>query len=56
MFNTPAIVRAYWRAFADLVNGPLSNAALDPFIDTRATALLNNDVNIDLNAVDAIKT
>jgi hypothetical protein len=56
MFNTPAIVRAYWRAFADLVNGPLSNAALDPFIDTRATALLNNDVNIDLSAVDAIKT
>lgn len=56
MFNTPAIVRAYWRAFADLANGPFSNAALDPFIDTRATALINNDVNIDLNAVDAIKT
>ena len=56
MFNTPAIVRAYWRAFADLANGPLSNAALDPFIDTRTTALANNNVNIDLNAVGAIKT
>jgi hypothetical protein len=56
MFNTPAIVRAYWRAFADLVNGPLSNATLDPFIDAHTAALVGNDVNIDLNAVDAIKT
>jgi len=56
MFNTPAIVRAYWRAFADLVSGPFSNETLDPFIDTRATALVNNDVSIDMNAVDAIKT
>ena len=37
MFNTPDIVRAYWRAFADLVNGPFSNAYLDPFIDARAS-------------------
>ena len=56
MFNTPAIVRAYWRAFADLVNGPFNNAALDPFIDARTSALVGNNVNIDLNAVGAIKT
>ena len=55
MFNTPAIVRAYWRAFADLVEGPFSNANLDPFIDSRVAALTANSVNIDLAAVAAIK-
>ncbi len=56
MFNTPEIVRAYWRAFADLVGGAFSNAALDPFLDTRAAALQANQVNIDPDAVAAIKT
>ncbi len=56
MFNTPEIVRAYWRAFTDLVNGPFSNENLDPFIDAHAAALTNNHVNIDLDAVAAIKT
>jgi hypothetical protein len=56
MFNTPAIVRAYWRAFLELVNGPFSNAALDPHIDARVHALTNNDVNIDQGAVATIKT
>lgn len=56
MFNTPEIVRAYWRAFLDLVGGPFSNAALDPHIDARVHALTNNDVNIDLDAVATIKT
>jgi hypothetical protein len=56
MFNTPAIVRAYWRAFGELVNGPFNNAFLDPFIDSRTAALTNNGVNIDLDAVAAVKT
>jgi hypothetical protein len=56
MFNTPAIVRAYWRAFDELVNGPFSNAYLDPHIDVRANALLANNVNIDPAAVAAIKS
>jgi len=56
MFNTPAIVRAYWRAFTDLVNGPFSNANLDPFIDARVNALMNNNIDIDLTAVARIKT
>ncbi len=55
MFNTPVIVRAYWRAFHDLVNGPFSNAHLDPFIDARVNALLANNIDIDLNAVASIK-
>lgn len=56
MFNTPAILRAYWRAFDDLVAGPFDNAVLDPFIDARMNALLDNNIDIDLNAVDRIKT
>jgi hypothetical protein len=56
MFNTPAIVRAYWRAFHELVNGPFRNTWLDPFIEARAAALTANNVNIDLEAVAAIKT
>ncbi len=55
MFNTPVIVRAYWRAFYDLVNGPFNNATLDPFIDSRANALLANNIDIDLSAVANIK-
>ena len=55
MFNTPVIVRAYWRAFADLVNGPFTRENLDPFLDGRTAALLANNVNIDLDAVAAIK-
>lgn len=56
MFNTPAILRAYWRAFNDLVNGPLNNAVLDPFMDARVQALTNNNINIDLDAVAVIKS
>jgi hypothetical protein len=56
MFNTPAIQRAYWRAFSELVNGPFNNATLDPFIDARTAALAANNVNFDPAAVAAIKT
>src|SRR5207248_2570871 len=56
MFNTPEIVRAYWRAFTDLVNGPFTRENLDPFLDTRAAALTTNNINIDPDAVAAIKT
>lgn len=56
MFNTPAIQRAYWRAFDDLVNGPFTNTRLDPFIDAHQTALLANNINIDTTAVAATKT
>jgi len=56
MFNTPEIVRAYWRAFDDLVNGPFQNVVLDPFIDARVTALLSNNVDLDLNAVANMKS
>jgi len=55
MFNTPAITRAYWRAFKELVNGPYQNSHLDPLIDKRVDVLLANNINIDLDAVAGIK-
>jgi hypothetical protein len=45
MYNTPEIVRAYWRAFRDIVNGPLSLSYLDPLIDARTAAFRANNVN-----------
>jgi Lamin Tail Domain/CotH kinase protein len=56
MFNTPEIVRAYWRAFQDIVNGPLRNEYLDPIMDARAAALTANNVNFDPDAEAAIKS
>jgi hypothetical protein len=56
MFNTPEFLRAYWRAFDEMVKGPFSNGYLDPIIDERVNALVASDVNIDMNAVAAIKT
>lgn len=56
MFNTPELVRAYWRGFADLVAGPFTSGMLEPFIESRSAALVANDINIDLAAVEAIKT
>lgn len=55
MFNTPAMARAYWRSLHELANGPFSNDRLDPFIDSRVAALVSNGVNVDLEAVQAIK-
>ena len=56
MYNNPAIQRAYWRAFEDLVNGPFRNEVLDPFMDERVGALVANNVDTDLDAVARIKT
>jgi len=47
MYSTPEIVRAYWRAFQDIVTGPLSVAYLDPLIDARTAAFRANNVNFN---------
>lgn len=56
MYGNPAIQRAYWRAFEDLVNGPFRSEVVDPFLDVRAAVLVANNVDIDLDAVARIKT
>lgn len=56
MYSTPAIVRACWRAFQDIVDGPLNNAFLDPILDAKAAALTLNRINIDPNTLATVKT
>lgn len=41
----PAFQRAYWRAFADAVNGPLLPANLHPVLDAKYNALVGQGVN-----------
>jgi hypothetical protein len=55
MWNTPAILRAYWRAYYDIINGPLNNAFMDPILDAKAAALRDNNVNFDAGSVTTIK-
>ncbi len=55
MWNTPAILRAYWRAFYDIIYGPLNNSFMDPILDAKAAAFLQNNVNVDPGQVTVIK-
>jgi len=56
MWNTPAILRAFWRGFYDIINGPLNNSFIDPILDAKALALRDNNVNFDPTAVTTIKS
>src|ERR1043166_4001402 len=47
MWNTPAIVRSFYRGFLDIVNGPMNNAFMDPILDAKQAALLANNINVD---------
>jgi Lamin Tail Domain/Bacterial Ig domain/CotH kinase protein len=55
MWRTSPILRSYWRAFQDIVDGPLNNSYLDPILDAKAEALRKNNVTFDPNAVNTIK-
>ncbi|MEY2407836.1 MAG: hypothetical protein QOF48_506, partial [Verrucomicrobiota bacterium] len=56
MWNTPAIRRAYLRAFEDMVNGPLNNSYMDPILDAKAAAMAANNVNYLPGTVATIKS
>ncbi len=56
MWQNPEILRAYWRAYVDLVNGPLQNSYMDPILDAKAAALTDNNVNVNPSFVTTIKT
>jgi len=56
IWQNQAFLRAYWRAFRDIVNGPLNNSFLDPILDAKAAALRANNITFDANAVQTIKT
>jgi hypothetical protein len=56
MWATPAIRRAYLRAFEDIVNGPLNNSYMDPILDAKAAAMAANNVNYTPATVSTIKS
>jgi hypothetical protein len=56
MWQNQTILRAYWRAFRDIVGGPLNNSFIDPILDAKAAAFRANNVNYDPALVNAIKT
>jgi len=44
MYDTPALVRAYWRAIQDAVNGPMLPAEYEPVMDGNYAALTANGI------------
>ncbi|MGC8744119.1 MAG: lamin tail domain-containing protein, partial [Verrucomicrobiia bacterium] len=56
MWNTPEILRMYWRAYYDICMGPLQNLYLDPIIDAKAAAMAANNINYDPSTVSTIKS
>lgn len=55
MWRNPAILRAYWRAYFDIIAGPLNSSYMDPIIDAKAAAMVANAVNYDPGTVSTIK-
>ena len=45
MRTQPEFVRAYWRGFQDAVDGPLQASAMNPMLDAKYTAFLDNGIN-----------
>ena len=56
MWNTPIYLRMYWRAYNDLINGPLNNSYLDPILDAKAAALAANNVTYDASYISTVKS
>jgi hypothetical protein len=44
MYNHPPVRRAYWRAYQDIVDGPLLRTLADPVMDAKYYALVQNGV------------
>jgi len=55
MWGTPAIARAYWRAFADIINGPLNNSFMNPILDAKAAAFTANGIPYNSATLSTIK-
>ena len=47
IYNTPAFLRMYWRAFGELVNGPLNVANSGPLIEAKFNTFAANGVNVE---------
>jgi regulation of enolase protein 1 (concanavalin A-like superfamily) len=47
IFNNPAFVRMYWRAFGELVNGPLSAASSGTLMDAKYNVFIENGLSVE---------
>ncbi len=56
MENTPLFRRAWWRAYKEIVSGPMRPDVYYPAIDGRYNAMLASGVNVAASPVNAIKT
>jgi hypothetical protein len=54
-WREPTILRAYWRAFYDIISGPLQNSYLDPILDAKAAAFVNNGVSYSAGTLNVVK-
>jgi len=52
----PPFRRAWWRAYKEIVNGPMKTTTYYPAIDGRYNAMLASGVNVAPTPVNAIKT
>ncbi len=47
LWDTPAFLRMYWRAFQDAINGPLRDESIGPILDGRYAALTANGFKVE---------
>lgn len=55
IWNTPAFFRMYMRAYQDLLNGPWQRSYIDPILDEKQAALIQNGVGIAPGTINTIK-
>ena len=56
MWANPEILRAYWRAYNDIITGPLQNSFMDPILDAKAAAMAANNINYNPATISTIKS
>ncbi len=56
MWDAPAIRRMYFRAFKDIIDGPLNASYLNPILDAKAAAFTLNNITYDAGQLNTIKS
>ncbi len=56
MWDAPAIRRMYFRAFKDIIDGPLNASYLNPILDAKAAAFTMNNITYDAGQLNTIKS
>lgn len=56
MWNTPVYRRMYLRAYKDLTDGPWNNSYIDPILDEKQAAFIQNGISIVPTTINTIKS